>query len=607
MFFSPKKLLAFIPQRLIKRKRYNFWNFNAAISFIVIISILILVFASFNMISNSMLDHTRNNSEELIKQTAKNLQTVLEAFDEFAMTISRDDKIANYVLKHENITDERERAKNISAIEEVLKGYCQTTQGIEDISVITNKNTCITCGDQEKSLNVDVSSYYPVKIFRECGKKSIWLGTYVSDIKPKIENSENRQVFSIIKGIYSSNSLKSQGMLLVNIKESYLYNLISDLKFSEESSVFILDSNGGYVMHTKDCKLNGHTADFDFIREILEKKSGDDIRKVDGKKCAVTYTTIDEIKGTDLRWTIVHITPVAAITKGVTSAKTYLLFISILSIVLGLALAAVITRIYNSNLDKRYAEKNSIAMEKERLASLGQMIGGIAHNFKTPIMSVAGGLEAINDLIDEYDKSIGDSDVTPEDHHEIASEITEWVEKIEPYCVYMSDIISAVKGQTANLNDSTNQSFTVEELIKRVKILMSHELKKNKSTLNVDIKVDENTIISGEINNLVQILNNLVSNSIEAYNGEGGKVDLIISRKGNNLEIVEKDYGCGIPENVRRRLLNEMITTKGKNGTGLGLYMSYSTIKGKFGGTMSIESEEGKGTSIIISIPYTGK
>jgi len=47
-----------------------------------------------------------------------------------------------------------------------------------------------------------------------------------------------------------------------------------------------------------------------------------------------------------------------------------------------------------------------------------------------------------------------------------------------------------------------------------------------------------------------------------------------------------------------------MITTKGKNGTGLGLYMSHSTIKGKFGGTMKVKSEEGKGTEICILIPF---
>lgn len=171
-------------------------------------------------------------------------------------------------------------------------------------------------------------------------------------------------------------------------------------------------------------------------------------------------------------------TPVSSITKGVTNAKIYLLFIGLACILLGLIVAAFITRIYNSQLDRRYAEKHSIAMERERLASLGQMIGGIAHNFKTPIMSISGGLEAISDLINEYDNSIGDSEVTREDHHEIASEISDWIGKIKPYCSYMSDIISAVKGQTTNLSNSTSLNFTVEELIKRIKILMSHELKK---------------------------------------------------------------------------------------------------------------------------------
>jgi signal transduction histidine kinase len=157
------------------------------------------------------------------------------------------------------------------------------------------------------------------------------------------------------------------------------------------------------------------------------------------------------------------------------------------------------------------------------------------------------------------------------------------------------------------MNDSSNVSFTVEELLKRVNILMNHELKRYHCKMNVDLKVDINTVIRGEINNLVQVLNNLISNSIEAYNGENGDIDLLISKKGQEIGIMVKDYGEGIPEKVKKKLLKEMITTKGKNGTGLGLYMSYSTIKGKFGGTMKIESEEGKGTAVYIFIPCSTK
>jgi signal transduction histidine kinase len=95
----------------------------------------------------------------------------------------------------------------------------------------------------------------------------------------------------------------------------------------------------------------------------------------------------------------------------------------------------------------------------------------------------------------------------------------------------------------------------------------------------------------------------LISNSIESYDGKPGKIDLMLDKKDKKLEIIVRDYGSGIPEKVKNKLLKEMITTKGAKGTGIGLYMSYSTIKGKFGGTMSIESTEGKGTTITISIP----
>ncbi|HOM03503.1 MAG TPA: ATP-binding protein, partial [Acetivibrio sp.] len=174
-------------------------------------------------------------------------------------------------------------------------------------------------------------------------------------------------------------------------------------------------------------------------------------------------------------------------------------------------------------------------------------------------------------------------------------------------CLKSKYIPFILSTQADNMNESENISFTVGELLKRVEILMSHELKKFSCELRIDIRVDENTQIKGEINNLVQVMNNLISNSIESYNGKEGKIDLLISKNTQEVEIVIRDYGSGIPENVRKKLLKEMITTKGKNGTGLGLYMSHSTIKGKFGGTMKIKSEEGKGTEISILIPFTAK
>lgn len=245
-----------------------------------------------------------------------------------------------------------------------------------------------------------------------------------------------------------------------------------------------------------------------------------------------------------------------------------------------------------------------ILMERERLASLGQLIGGIAHNLKTPIMSISGAAEGLTDLVKEYDSSIDDPEVNNQDHHDIAKDMNEWIVKIKEYTEYMSDIITAVKGQAVTLSETENISFDIDELVKRVDILMKHELKNALIYMNVQMKAPKTTKIHGDINSLVQVINNMISNAIQAYNGKTEQnIDLILEKSNGNLIISVKDYGCGLPQKVQDKLFKEMITTKGKNGTGLGLYMSYSTIKAHFNGNITFETEEGKGTTFNIILP----
>lgn len=243
-------------------------------------------------------------------------------------------------------------------------------------------------------------------------------------------------------------------------------------------------------------------------------------------------------------------------------------------------------------------------MEKERLASLGQLIGGISHNLKTPIMSISGAAEGLTDLINEYDASIGDPEVTNNDHHAIANDMREWITKIHSYTAYMSDIITAVKGQAVNLSENENNEFTVDKLFKRVNILMKHEISNASLTLAIDVQVPSATTLVGDINSLVQVINNLITNAIQSYNGRKGEEIKVLAQKlDNNLIISVIDHGCGMTKEVQDKLFNTMITTKGKNGTGLGMFMSYSTIKGHFNGDITFETEVNKGTTFNVILP----
>lgn len=256
-------------------------------------------------------------------------------------------------------------------------------------------------------------------------------------------------------------------------------------------------------------------------------------------------------------------------------------------------------------LDMQTIKNNQdMLLERERLASLGQLIGGIAHNLKTPIMSISGAAEGLTDLVKEYEASVGDPEVTVQDHHDIAKDMKDWIEKIHSYTEYMSDIITAVKGQAVTMSEEQAVSFTLDELVKRVNILMKHELKNALVELNVSMQVNEQTVLKGNINSLVQVINNMISNAIQAYDGKpDNKIDLILKKENNNIIISVKDYGCGLPDEVQKKLFKEMITTKGKNGTGLGLFMSYSTIRVHFNGNITFETSKGKGTVFNIILP----
>ena len=246
-------------------------------------------------------------------------------------------------------------------------------------------------------------------------------------------------------------------------------------------------------------------------------------------------------------------------------------------------------------------------MEKDRLASLGQLIGGIAHNLKTPIMSISGNLQGFQDLITEYNVSVGDPEVTTDDHKAIANDMQELVDKTRIHLSYMSDVITAVKGQAVQLDSSETQIFGPLEVASRIEILMKHELKSALVEMKVNVEEEAKTgYIKGDINSLVQVLNNLVQNAIYASKDAENKVIYFdISKQDNKICFKVQDNGCGIPQNIQEKLFKEMVTTKGKNGTGLGLYMSYSTIRGKFNGTFEFESKEGEGTTFYIKIPVS--
>ena len=133
---------------------------------------------------------------------------------------------------------------------------------------------------------------------------------------------------------------------------------------------------------------------------------------------------------------------------------------------------------------------------------------------------------------------------------------------------------------------------------------MKHELQQSLTTLNTTVQVDQNFEMKGNMNSLIQVINNLISNAIQSYNGkENNVIDFSIYKDKHKIVFSVKDSGSGMSQEVQEKLFKEMITTKGKNGTGLGLFMSASNIKAQFNGELKFTSVEGEGTTFNIILP----
>ncbi|MDD2627296.1 MAG: histidine kinase N-terminal 7TM domain-containing protein [Clostridia bacterium] len=221
--------------------------------------------------------------------------------------------------------------------------------------------------------------------------------------------------------------------------------------------------------------------------------------------------------------------------------------------------------------------------KNENLIILGELAGGVAHDINTPIAAIKSGILMLKER------------VTSSDEINLLGSMDRCADKI-------ITLVNSMRNQIRNIGTNIKVNIKISDLIKDTRIIINNELMKNNIVLNVDI-INE-IIIKGEQAKLSQVITNLIINAIQAYEGKGGTIDIKSYIDESHHAIIKiKDYAGGIPETVREHIFKNILTTKGVSGTGFGLYLAYSIIKGSFGGEISFNTETGKGTEFIINIP----
>jgi two-component system NtrC family sensor kinase len=218
----------------------------------------------------------------------------------------------------------------------------------------------------------------------------------------------------------------------------------------------------------------------------------------------------------------------------------------------------------------------------EKLASLGRLAAGVAHEINNPLTGVLTFAHLLRDKPNMDDQDREDLDL-------IIRETTRAAEIVRRLLDFSRE--RAVIIERLEINEVVRRTM---QLIRNQKLF---------DGIVIDERLAENLPeIDGDMNRLQQVLLNLTLNSCEAM-PDGGTITVATSRTGDGVCVEIADTGNGIKPEVMERIFEPFFTTKPVGqGTGLGLAVSYGIIQ-QHGGSIEVESEPGKGTKFIITLP----
>jgi signal transduction histidine kinase len=240
-------------------------------------------------------------------------------------------------------------------------------------------------------------------------------------------------------------------------------------------------------------------------------------------------------------------------------------------------------RVHTENLEELVEEKTKQLKDAERLATIGETAGMIGHDIRNPLQAIIGELYLSKDSLHSLPES------------EAKQELADSMRAIEEQAIYINKIVTDLQDYAKPLVpciEDVNLENIVESMLPTMEI---------PETIEVIYSIEEgfpNLRTDGSY--MKRILTNLTANAVQAM-PNGGKLTINAYCKDQRAFLTVKDTGEGIPEEAKSKLFKPLFTTKAK-GQGFGLAV-VKKLTEALNGTITFESEEGKGTTFIIELP----
>lgn len=251
-------------------------------------------------------------------------------------------------------------------------------------------------------------------------------------------------------------------------------------------------------------------------------------------------------------------------------------------------------------------------IQSEKMASLGELTAGIAHEIQNPLNFVNNFSDVSAELIDEMEEELNKGDVT--EALAIAADIKQNLEKIRHHGQRADGIVKGML-QHSRASSTTKEPTDINKLADEYLRLAYHGLRAKDKSFNAELVMHfteglpQANMVPQDIG---RVLLNLFNNAFyatqkrKATEGDNFKptVEVTTTQKGKMLEVTVKDNGTGIPDDIKEKIMQPFFTTKPTGeGTGLGLSLSYDIVVKGHNGKIDVKSKEGEFTEFKISLP----
>ncbi|TCL70057.1 histidine kinase/DNA gyrase B/HSP90-like ATPase [Hydrogenispora ethanolica] len=244
-------------------------------------------------------------------------------------------------------------------------------------------------------------------------------------------------------------------------------------------------------------------------------------------------------------------------------------------------------------------------IQSEKLAALGGLVAGVAHEINTPVGVGVTAASHLKQVTERFLDLCRNGAPRRRDLVEYLEDLDEASDIILKNFRRASGLIQSFKQVSVDQSSETRRVFQVRRYLGEILLSMNPRLKKTRHAITVEC--DDGLEIDGYPGAFAQIVTNLVMNSLNHAYGpdEAGRIRIAVSREAAGIQMVYSDDGRGIDEAVIGRIFDPFFTTRrGTGGTGLGLFVVYNIVTQRFGGTIQCASQPGRGATFHITLPF---